>query len=227
MKSNIFLRFITALVLMLYVGRVDAANISKTEALDFARTKGKELLMNFQETNLQKRYAALDDLFVTYIDVDYISKFVIGKYWKVMSKAQREAYQKLFVRYGLAYYKTLPLDFANNLTYDIIDAEDDKNFTNVSCVVKFSLSGNQPQNIALIFRLHRADGIIKAVDVKVAESSMLLYYRNKFYKMLAENDDEIDWFLEDLEDMTRSFENNLQENVSSQQNSLEFDEETL
>ena len=42
---------------------------------------------------------------------------------------------------------------------------------------------------------------------------MLLAYRSKFYEMIAKNEEEIDWFLEDLEDITRSYELSLQENA--------------
>ena len=82
--------------------------------------------------------------------------------------------------------------------------------------------GNDSQDVTLIFRLHKVDGVIKAVDVKVAESSLLLAYRSKFYEMIAQDDGEIEWFLEDLEMLASSLEHSLNENVSNQQNSLEF-----
>ena len=41
-----------------------------------------------------KKYAMLDDLFLNYVDLNYISKFVIGKYWKDMNKSQQEKYNR-------------------------------------------------------------------------------------------------------------------------------------
>ena len=169
--------------------------------------------MNFQEPDINLRYEKLDNLFLQHIDVDYISKFVVGKYWRIMKPQQREKYQELFKRYGLLYYKTLPLDFANNLTYEIINAEIEEDYTNVASVIHVNLSAENPQNVALIFKLRKANNVIKVIDVKVAESSMLLAYRSKFYEMIAKNEEEIDWFLEDLEDITRSYELSLQENA--------------
>jgi hypothetical protein len=75
--------------------------------------------------------------------------------------------------------------------------------------------------------LHKVDNVIKAVDVKVAESSLLLSYRSKFYEMIAQNDGEIDWFLEDLGDLTSTLEKSLEQNVSTQQKSLEFGDKTI
>ncbi len=223
MKSNIFLRVIIGCLFFLVTNVCQAQTLSDKEALDFAVTKGKELLMAFQEPNLEKRYKVLDDMALTYIDIDYISRFVVGKYWRQMTREQQMIYKDIFVRYGLAFYKTLPLDFAKNLTYDINGAATEGKFVNVATTVNLNL-GKEPQSISLIFRLHKVDGIVKAVDVKVAESSMLLAYRSKFYEMLAQADGEVEWFLEDLELLTSTMENNLRENVSNQQNLLEVEE---
>lgn len=198
-----------------------AEDLSAEEAKNFASTKGKELLMSFQEPDLAERYRQLDALFMTYIDIDYVSRFVLGRYWRQMSSEQQRRYRDIFVRYGLAYYKTLPLDYAKNLTYEIKGVEQEGAFVNVATNVHVFL-GNDSQDVTLIFRLHKVDGVIKAVDVKVAESSLLLAYRSKFYEMIAQDDGEIEWFLEDLEMLASSLEHSLNENVSNQQNSLEF-----
>ena len=222
MKSNLFLQVIIASLLLLFSTVCRAESLSDKEALNFASTKGKELLMSFQEPDLDKRYKELDALFVTYIDIDYVSKFVMGKYWRQMSLEQRKEYRDIFVRYGLSFYKTLPLDYAKDLTYEIKAAEQDGDFVNVVTNVSVKI-GEEQQNVMLVFRLHKVDGIIKAVDVKIAESSLLLSYRSKFYEMIAQNDGEISWFLEELSDLTMSMEKSLSENVSNQQKLLELD----
>ena len=221
MKSNKFLQVITGCLMLFAASLCRAEDLSAEEAKNFASTKGKELLMSFQEPDLAERYRQLDALFMTYIDIDYVSRFVLGRYWRQMSPDQRQRYRDIFVRYGLAYYKTLPLDYAKNLTYEIKGVEQEGAFVNVATNVHVFL-GNDSQDVTLIFRLHKVDGVIKAVDVKVAESSLLLAYRSKFYEMIAQDDGEIEWFLEDLEMLASSLEHSLNENVSNQQNSLEF-----
>lgn len=211
MKSNIFLQVIISLSILLNAWQATAAPIAKQDALEFANIRGEELLLSFQEPNLSIRYQKLDALFNKYIDVDYIAKFVVGKYWRIMTAEQREKYLSIFRRYGLAYYKTLPLDFAFNLTYKVLGAESDGKFTNVSALVHLNTQSERPQDVNLMFRLHESGGIIKAVDVKIAESSMLLAYRSKFYEMIAKNEEEIDWFLEDLEDTTVAWEESLKQ----------------
>ena len=190
----------------------------------FAETKGREIIQIFQEQDLEKRYRKLDELIVEYIDIDYIAKFVIGKYWRQMTDKQREDYRIMFERYGLAFYKTLPLEYAKNFEYDVVGATEEGKFANVSVNLKVKM-GNDWQNISLIFRLHKPLGKMKVVDVKVAESSLLLSYRSKFYEMIARNDDEIEWFLDDFTDLTLSMKYNLKQNLLNQQKSLEFNAE--
>lgn len=220
MKSNLFLQVIIGAAL-LFATVCRAESVSNEEALSFASTKGKQLLTSFQEPDLEKRYRELDAMFVEHIDIDYVSKFVVGKYWRLMTPEQKKAYQDAFVRYGLSFYKTLPLEYAQNLKYDIKGAEQDGKFVNVATNIKLNL-GTESQEITLIFRLHKTGEKIKAVDVKVAESSLLLSYRGKFYEMIAQNDGEIDWFIEELSDLAASMENSLRENVSNQQKPLEL-----
>lgn len=49
------------------------------------------------------------------MDLDYISRFVVGKYWRQMSAEQQKKYQELFTRYALNVYKGFPLSFDDNL----------------------------------------------------------------------------------------------------------------
>lgn len=225
MKSNIFLHFITGCFMFLVIGNLQAKPLSDDEAMIFADTKGKELIQTFQEENLAKRYQILDKMIMEYIDIEHISRFVIGKYWRVMTPEQKKTYEETFVRYGLALYKTLPLEYAKNIEYKIMSANSDNNYTNVLANVKFSIS-EEPMNVTVSFRLHKVAEKIKIVDVKVAESSLLLSYRGKFYEMIAQYDDEIDWFLEDLLDQTITMEKNLLQNTKSQQKSLEIGNKT-
>ncbi len=227
MKSNIFFRVIIGVMMIFIAKSVGAQDLTEDEALEFANSKGREILMIFQENDLEKRYTQLDEMLRKYIDIDYVSKFVVGKYWREMTPDQKKEYKKIFVDYSLAYYKTLPLEYAQNFIYKVASAYSDPENKFVNVLVNLIITSiENPQEIGLTFRLHKVNGEIKAVDVKVAESSLLLSYRSSFYKQIAQNDGEIDWFLEDLKDMTQSMQASLEQNVFNQQNSLEFEEKT-
>ena len=209
MKSNFFLRVIIAVLTIFYSFSSSAAPITEEVALKWADEKGRLLLETFQIQDLNTRYSELDKLLLSNVDLDYISQFVIGKYWKAMTKEQKIKYQNIFKRYALGTYKRFPLDFADSITYKLGSAQNDGQFTIVSAVVNVSLDPSQPpQDFLLQFRIWQKDGKILLVDIKLAESSLILSYRSKFYEMIAGLDGEMEWFLEDLEAQTISIERN-------------------
>lgn len=208
MKSKIFLQLIILCFVGLLGFEVRAEAISDVEARTWADEKGQLLLKTFSEPNLREKYKNLDDMFINHIDLDYIAKFVVGKYWSQMTKEQQESYVKLFKRYSLGIYKSFPLDLAQNINFSITRVRIEPNFANV--VTSIDLGGaskGQNQNIFVVeFRLNKKQNKIKVVDLKLGESSLILSYRNRFYEMIKNNDDEISWFLEDLEMLTISTE---------------------
>lgn len=207
MKSNNFLQLIILIASVLLIFPANAAPLDNKEAEVWAEEKGQLLLTTFKNPNLAERYAKLDELFIEYVDMDYVAKFVIGKYWKTMTTEQKELYNSLFRRYALAIYKTFPLDFAKSITYNIAGASSDAKFTNVTVKVNVQLSADKSfEDIMLRFKLYKEDNKIRLADIMVAESSLMLVYRTKFYEMITANEGEMEWFLEDLETMASSAE---------------------
>lgn len=210
MKSNLFLRVISVLVTILFLGQAQAAALTPMQAQDWAEENGRLLLDTFREKDAKKRYQDLDKLLLEYVDLEYIGQFVVGKYWRTMSAEQQAEYRQIFKRYALALYKTFPLDFVDGLSYEVGQAYEDGKFVVVLATVHVALGGDRPQDILLQFRLHNTQSGTKLVDIKLAESSLILSYRSKFYEMIAADDGEMSWFLEDLEAMAISAEKNNQ-----------------
>lgn len=216
MKSNNFLRLIIVSFLLLSSSFVKASVISADEAKAWADEKGQTLLKAFSEKDTEVKYQKLDNLFLNDVDLNHISKFVIGKYWRQMSDTQKTRYQDVFKRYSLAVYKSFPLEFdMDKIKYTIISAQANAKDTNVVANIDLQM-GYKPedrQSILVDFRLHKVGGKIKLIDIKLAESSLILSYRNRFYEMISGNDEDIEWFLEDLETITTSTEQVNEENL--------------
>lgn len=209
MKSNFFLQLIIFTFLLFSPIEAKADNLTAAEAENWAQDKGEKLLKAFSETNIKRRYELLDEMLLNYVDLEYISQFVVGKYWRQMSPEQKEIYKPLFKRYALSIYKSFPLNFnSDKIHYQILRARVEPNYANVGAKVTLD-SADVPegmQDILVDFRLNKKQGQICIVDLKLGESSLILSYRGRFYQMLAQNDGDIDWFLEDLETITSSTE---------------------
>lgn len=219
MKIKHFLQLII-MCLSLFSYSASAKVPSPAEAKVWAEEKGNMLLQTFQEKNLAQKYKTLDNLFLQYIDLEYIGQFVMGKYWRVMTPEQRQTYQQLFRRYALSVYKSFPLTFRYPITFSINNAIASSNYTEVFATIdldKNFQTENDPQNtnqkINVVFKLISDKNTIKIIDLTVAESSLILSYRNRFYQMVADADEDMDWFLEDLEMIVNSTEKTNQQKL--------------
>ena len=104
---------ILLLVLLLFSGITNAQNVSITrqDARIWANDKGQELINILGMSNIVEKHAKLDKMMLEDVNLDYISKFVIGKYFRKMNKEQKRRYSSLFTRYVLSLYKQINLKF--------------------------------------------------------------------------------------------------------------------
>jgi len=215
MKSKFFLQLITAVLLIIFrILPLQAAPVAPKEAQEWANQTGYRLIEALGNPDIEVKHQILDQMFNEDVDTAYLARFVIGKYWKNLDEDQKQTYLALFKRYVLALYKTYPLDFSTKgISFDILSTQINGNFTDVSCRVNLppELSGGKIKDVRLEFKLSQNAGKIKISDLKIGESSLLVTYRTRFYTMIKEVDEEMSWFLEDLETLTVSTEKNVAE----------------
>lgn len=212
MKRKYFLQLIILfLLLILPFGNLQAALTIK-QAENWALAKGQEILTILAEPTNEEKYAALDKILAEDVDLDYAAKFVVGKYWRTMTPAQQEKYVPLFKRYAAALYKNYPLSIPTGAVKFLINKTvAEKNAINVYGTIFLDMMAENTENndgFNVLFKLVENNGRPQVRDLKVEESSLLISFRDRFYKMIhQDNDDEIEWFLEDLETLVIDAEN--------------------
>lgn len=203
MKIKYFLQLIILfLSITLPLHPADAA-LNEAVARRWAENKGSEILQILAEPNSENKYAALDKILATDIDLDYAARFVVGKYWRMMNEEQQSQYVALFKRYVTALYKNYPLDIAaNSINFNIEKTLPQKDKVIVKCRISLNTLQKEDGKITefrVLFVLKENGNHIQVEDLKVEDSSLLLSFRDRFYKIIHEdNDDEISWFLEDF-----------------------------
>ena len=207
MKIKQFLQLITLFFCVLFGSQAFAGNMSEEEAEQWAQNKGNEILNILTSTDIESKYDQLDNIMRNDIDMDYAARYVVGKYWNKMSEDQRKRYLDLFQQYTESLYKSYPLTIdKGEVSFTVDNVVADVKLVNVYCTVYVKKLSQNSKNgskggVKVIFILVKNDdGKIKVRDLKVSESSFLISYRDRFYKIIhEENDDDIDWFLDDLE----------------------------
>lgn len=187
--------------------------ITGSEARSWAETKGQELIRALAEPDLSTKYYKLDKMLSEDVNLDYIAKFVIGKYAKLMTKDQWNQYNSLFHRYALSLYKQFNLTFdASLIDFSIESVIENKNFSTVNCSVDTrklfqNVRGIEPQLIPVKFKLIRGQkNRIQAVDVEIADVSLVIEYRKQFYRMIKERGEDINWFLQSFQEQVNANE---------------------
>ncbi len=206
MKSNCFLYFILFCGLLFGSAPLRAEPLSLSEAEAFAQTQGDNLLSFFAEKDVRTKYQKLDNLFLNHVDLDYIARFVVGKYWREMTPEQQSRYQNLFRRYAVNVYKGFPLAFENRLSFEITGSHSEGDDAFVDVDIAYARYQSPPDHFNVQFRMRKNQGVIKLTDIKIGESSLILSYRGKFYQMIKSADEDMEWFLEDFELSTVSAE---------------------
>jgi phospholipid transport system substrate-binding protein len=204
MKIKHFLRLIILFLSVIFPLYSASAALNEVGARQWAEDKGAEILKILAEPNSEDKYAALDKILTTDIDLDHAARFVVGKYWRTMTEEQQTQYVGLFKRYVTALYKNYPLDIAtDSVEFKIEKVLPQKDKMLVKCLLLLKAlqtnSDETPKYIKVLFVLKENSNRIQVEDLKVEDSSLLLSFRNRFYKMIhQDNDDEISWFLEDF-----------------------------
>lgn len=220
-KMKVLLRLIFFLLLTLAVSAEAAEKIGVKEAENWANHKGNQILQILADTNLERKYKALDEIFYKDIDLDHAAKFAVGKYWRKMAPEQQKQYVPLFKQYINSIYKGYPLNFGEGeVSFSVAKVLPTKSGVDVWCVIKLKAlqqaTGQTQNGFNVLFALVKNDGVLQVRDLKIGESSLLLAFRDRFYKMIYnDNDEEIDWFLEDLQTITRDNEEKNQQNLNS------------
>ena len=63
------------------------------------------------------------------------------------------------------------------------------------------------EKIPVKFKLIRGlNDAVQAVDLEISEVSMVIEYRKRFYQMIKEEDEDINWFLDRFDDKVRANE---------------------
>lgn len=186
------------------------AAISSSDARVWANDKGRELLLTLAEADPVIKYAKLDKMMTEDVNLDYISKFVIGKYGKLMNTEQKQRYGELFRRYALSVYKRFDLQLNDNsINFSIDNVTEHKRFTTIACTIDPGkvFQNVEVKKIPVKFKLIRGNNDrIQAVDVEISDVSMVIEYRKRFYQMIKDEDEDLNWFLDKFADTVKANE---------------------
>ena len=144
-----------------------------------ARTALDDLaLTSVQEAQRNKRF---QDLMDETFDVQLISRFVLGRYWRQATEAERTEYMRLFRELIVQSYARRFTDF-NGAQFRVTGASPPNEDGDVMVAVEGLLPSKPP--IKLDVRVRQITGAQKVIDVAIEGVSMAITQRDEFASVI-------------------------------------------
>jgi len=211
MKHRMFFKIISLLFAMLFSFQV-RAELNEESIRSFLNTSGERLIEALGMEDKFERYEVLDEMFGKNVDTFYMGRYVLGQYYRTMTDEQKSRYHELFNRYIKSLYKSYPIDFkTDELGFEILSVNVYETYANALAVINLpeKYRTENIETVTVQFRVHEKGETFQIADLEIGGVSLLIGLKKRFMQMLKDDENEIDWFLDDFEDLTKSNEKNL------------------
>lgn len=188
MRANkVFAPFFLCLVFLglAFAAPLPARADEKQDASNFANDLGHKALAVITDSNLSKpaRQAKLQELFEQNVDIDWIGKFVLGRYWRTATEEQKQAYLTSYRTFTIAHYTSNISDFTN-ANFEVTRVRPADGGGNV---VVMRIKRPQAEDIVVEYTIRQQEGSgLKVYDIVVEGVSMITTQRSEFNSVVSQ-----------------------------------------
>lgn len=196
--------FLCFAILTCVMGAPDPARADsmQQEASKFVKSVGDEAFAIIRDKSLGKadKQKKLERVFAKSVDIPWVGKFVLGRYWKQASEQQRTQYIKEYQGFIISHYTSRFAQYSGG-DFKIISS---KPAGSGQYVVSMEITPpSEDQPVLVDYRVHpTAGGNMQIFDVIVEGVSMITTQRSEFSAVLAKKG--IDSLISQLANKTES-----------------------
>lgn len=176
-----------------------------TEYKTFAEETGKEIIaiLKDESKSFTNRKEDFRKVLQTRFSLPSIARFVLARYWRRATDAQKERYLDLFEEATVTNYAA-QFDNYNNETIDILSVRSGKKNSVIVSTQINRPSGGEPLKVDWYMAKSKKTGEIKIVNLYVNGVSMSITQRSEYNAMVQSAKGDLDRFLDTLEAQTKS-----------------------
>ncbi len=169
--------FLLATLLIVTAPQVSGAAAAGT-ASSFIKTLGDEAIRTLQapNTTLESREAKFRGILARGFDMDFIGRFVLGRYWRTATPEQRSEYLQVFSEYVLQVYSARLGGYAGE-TLNIVS---ERPAGTKDVVVNTRIERPSGPPVEAQWRVRLVEGPPRIIDVAVSGVSMAVTQRDEF-----------------------------------------------
>jgi phospholipid transport system substrate-binding protein len=137
-------------------------------------------ILESTEQDSQERKTKLESLFRSSMDIPFVGKFVVGRYWRQMNEAEKAEYMEAFEHYVLSVYAGR----LNEYSGESIRVLDTRPVDEIDTIVTSQLTRKDRAPVAVDWRVRQNGNDAKVIDVSVEGVSMAMTQRQEFNSIL-------------------------------------------
>ena len=172
-------RFFFSFILLFPLSAISDENIGKSKV--FIEKLGKQVVEKVSNTDISEveRYNNFKQLYLSSFDNYYISRFVLGRYWKTIDKGIQKQFVDSFNKYIVATYA--PKFKGWEGTFKAVDSLLENNYYNV----KMDILNEDGPTLKMMWKMYlNKNKEFKILDVNIDGVSMLVTQRAEFLSVI-------------------------------------------
>ena len=172
-------KYFFSFILFLPLSAISDENIGKSKV--FVEKLGKQVVEKVSNTDISdiERYNNFKKLYLSSFDNYYISRFVLGRYWKTIDKGIQKQFVDSFNKYIVATYA--PKFKGWEGTFKAVDSLLENNYYNV----KMDILNEDGPTLKMMWKMYlNKNKEFKILDVNIDGVSMLVTQRAEFLSVI-------------------------------------------
>ena len=189
-------RLITLLFIVSMVGvvaHIERAAAAEPDAFVQSMASRALTISSDEARSDEQKVSELRDVFQNGFDVDYIGKYVLGRYWRQATEDERSDYLKVFEEYVVHSYAQRFSKFDGG-SLQVGRSDKFQDVHRVQSVFK----GKDGQDVRLDWFVHETSAGLRAVDVVVEGISLRKTQRDEFMAVIRNGGGTVAGLIKDL-----------------------------
>lgn len=185
------------LVALFSFAQVAVADIDKNQAVKMVQDltkEGIEKIINSSDSAEEKN-KTFRKLFTENLDLDFIGKYVLGRYWRTATPSQKKEFIDLYKEFNVKTWSARFDEFkGKEFVFDGTSAANNPN----QVFVDTSVPMQEGKPASVKWRVNNVNGKLKIIDIIIENVSLAQTARNEYTAFIAKSPKGIDGLLENL-----------------------------
>lgn len=196
-KGRVMKKIYLLMVVLLGFSQVALADIDKDAAVKMVETvtkEGVEKIINSNSSQEEKN-KVFKQLFTENLDLDFIGRYVLGRYWRTATVQQRKEFITLYKDFNVKVWSKRFDEFKNK-KFVFNGTSSANNPNQVFVNTKVPMSEGNP--VSVKWRVNNVNGKLKIIDIIIENVSLAQTARNEYTSFIAKSPKGIEGLLENL-----------------------------